>query len=200
MVVLADRHPSESYSVRSMSLDVSEQQGPPSAAARQIPLAAMVEGFAWRYRRYIGLFVAAIYLLSFNGLWRVGRDSALYLSIARNVARGEGYVYQGEVHRLAYPGLTYLLAGIIKVGGDHAILIADAIILAASLLTLYLFYRLFALIARPGAAIVATVFFGVNNTFYDLSFAILTDIPFLLGTAMVLLGGGTHQHTAGAAH
>src|SRR3712207_6057105 len=41
-----------------------------------------------RYRLYAAL--AVLYLLGFNGQWRPEPDSALYLAIGRNLARGEG--------------------------------------------------------------------------------------------------------------
>ena len=82
------------------------------------------------------------------GQWRIEPDSALYLSIARNLAEGQGYTYHGQPHNLVYPGLPYLLAGTLKVFGTETLWPAHALMLAISFATLALVYRLMYL--RPG--------------------------------------------------
>ena len=54
-----------------------------------------------RYRWFVLGLIAVIYLAGFNGQWHVGADSALYVSLGRNLATGEGYTYQGEPHTFA---------------------------------------------------------------------------------------------------
>lgn len=151
-------------------------------------LAARVEAFAWRYRKIIWIFIVAFYLLSCNALWRPGPDSALYLSIARSIARGEGYVYLGEAHRLAYPGLPYLVAGAMRVAGENAEALVLGGMLAMGLASLWLWNRLFSLMVSPGAAMIVTAITAVNFVTFRLAFEILTDMPFLIGTAMAILG------------
>ena len=51
-------------------------------------------------------------------MWRVGVDSALYRGLARSLVRGDGYVFAGEHHKHAYPGLPLMLAGIEKLVGE----------------------------------------------------------------------------------
>src|SRR5256885_16682902 len=69
---------------------------------------------AWADRRRYWLFAAVIvvYLAGFNAQWRLEPDSALYLSIGRNLAEGQGYTFHGTPHRLAYPGLPLIIPGI----------------------------------------------------------------------------------------
>ena len=86
----------------------------PSPLQQPIRLPARLLSFADRNHRAIFLAIALIYLLSFNGQWRVERDSALYLTIGRNLAEGQGYTYHGVPHRLAFPGLPVLFAGTFK--------------------------------------------------------------------------------------
>ncbi len=172
-----------------MSMPPAQELGAWTRFFREWHFADLLEKWAWRWRRVVWLSIVGFYLLCFNGLWRITLDSGLYLSIARSIARGEGYVYHGEPHRLVYPGLPYLLAGLMKLSEKHAIALADLLMLVSALLMLALCYRMFKLVVRPGAAVVATVFTAVNLVILDLTFSILTDMPFLLGTVMVLAGG-----------
>ncbi len=173
-----------------MLVNVCDQPSsePTGASWRTWRFANWVHHYAWNYRLYIWLAIAAFYLLSFNGLWRATPDSALYLSVARNIARGEGYTHLGEAHRLAYPGIPYLVAGMMKLFGEHAIAVSLALIVAMALAALAVCYRLFRIIVSPGVAVIATLAVSVNYKLYALSFSILTDVPFLLGSLLVLLG------------
>ena len=178
----------KAYIYRLMPLIASYETADSAKPARAGRLAALAEGFAWQYRNIIWIFIVAFYLLSFNALWRPGPDSALYLSVARSIARGEGYVYLGEAHRMAYPGLPYMLAAVMSQAGEHAEAIALGIMLAMALTSLWLWNRLFSLIVSPGAAMIVTAITAVNFTTYRLAYEILTDMPFVLGTVMALLG------------
>src|SRR6478736_4101229 len=74
-------------------------------------------------RRFL-LFAAvvALYLLGFNGQWRMERDSALYLTVGRNLAEGEGYSYQGQRQQLAFPGLPLTFAATTRLFDGRSIL------------------------------------------------------------------------------
>ena len=48
-----------------------------------------------RHRHKLYALLLVIYLLGFNAQWRVEPDSALYLTMGRNVAAGMGYTYNG---------------------------------------------------------------------------------------------------------
>src|SRR5689334_15538396 len=67
-------------------------------------------GFVEAHRYWLFAAVFALYVLGFNGQWRIERDSALYLTIGRNLAEGQGYTYQGQRQQLAFPGLPLLFA------------------------------------------------------------------------------------------
>jgi len=133
--------------------------------------------------------IVLFYLLSFNGLWRIGPESGLYLSVGRSIARGEGCSYQGIAYVLPYSGLPYLLAGAMRVSQRHAVAIVDAAMLLMGLASIYLAWELCRRITRPGTAIVATVLLAANFNLYERCFEILPDIPLLLGSVMILLGG-----------
>ncbi|MFO8006875.1 MAG: glycosyltransferase family 39 protein, partial [Candidatus Brocadiia bacterium] len=60
------------------------------------------------------LFVSAVLLhaAGLNGKWRFQRDSAIYLSLARSMVEGRGYVHNGEFHTRYSPGLPATLAAV----------------------------------------------------------------------------------------
>ena len=86
------------------------------------------------HRRKLLAALLVLYALGFNGQWRMEPDSALYLTIGRNLAEGRGYTYHGEHHHLAYPGLPWLFAANFKLFGAGTLLPAHALLLLCGLL------------------------------------------------------------------
>lgn len=140
------------------------------------------------HRRKLFVAVLAVYLVAFNGQWRLDSDSALYLTIGRNLAEGRGFTYHGQLHTLAYPGMPWLFAGLFKVFGTDSLLPADVALLACGLATLALTYRLFLLHAGRPTAVVMTVALALSRMFFRYSFELMSDMPFLLGVTAFLAG------------
>jgi hypothetical protein len=166
---------------------VQQPASPITAAARLSGpdrLLAWVDTHRWK------LFAAVIvlYALGFNGQWRLEPDSALYLTIGRNLAEGRGYTYHGEHHHLAYPGLPWLFAATFKVFGSGTLLPAHVIILLCGAGALALTYRLFYLHAGRPTAVLVTVALALSRTFYRYCFELLSDVPFLVGVMAFLVG------------
>lgn len=151
--------------------------------------ASWTERFLTRYWKPAWAVVAAWYLLSLNGLWRASPDSGLYLRLAMNLAQGKGYVYLGEPHRLAYPGLPYLISWLVELSPAHYVALADAAMLAMALLAFAVCYQLLRLMVRPGTAMAVTLLTALNFHLYRFAFELMTDMPFFLGTMLVLAGG-----------
>jgi hypothetical protein len=142
------------------------------------------------HSRVLWILAILSYFASFNGLWQMTPDSALYLSLGRNIAGGHGYTYNGAPHDMVYPGLPYVLAGLYKILGSDARVIAaaDLLTLLAGLLTLAATFRLVRLaLDRTTAHVVALGLAGVHE-FYRYCYTILTDIPFLLGVMCLMAG------------
>src|SRR5689334_18980720 len=118
-----------------------------SASGAADPVSVPDRMLAWvdAHRRKLLVAVIVLYALGFNGQWRLEPDSALYLTIGRNLAEGRGYTYHGEHHHLAYPGMPWLFAGLFKVFGTESVAAHDVVMLACVLATLALVYRLFLL-------------------------------------------------------
>lgn len=131
--------------------------------------------------------MALWYVAGFNGQWRIGRDSALYRQLGHNLAVGRGYVYLGQPHDHALPGLPILLAGCERVFGNSP-LPALLIVLAMAIGALTLIYKTLMLDHPPWMAVVATTLTGFSGIFYEFTSEILTDMPFLFGLTMVLYG------------
>ena len=133
-----------------------------------------------RHRRTIYAFVALCYLAAFNGIWRVGVDSALYRGLARSLVRGDGYTFAGEHHQHAYPGVPWMLALLEWIFGSTPVPGLIVMTLMA-LATLWLVDRLISLRFPVWVAVIATVGMAFNVRFLRQSQQLMTDIPFTLG-------------------
>src|SRR5207249_3230180 len=89
---------------------------PPSAAAPQAaPLPAAAE--TWPDRKVFPLVLAALLLLYGllqNRYWVPSGDSEVYISIARNLARGDGFKFNGQPVAMVPPGWPLVMAGVMK--------------------------------------------------------------------------------------
>ena len=160
----------------------------PADVAAPSDLPGRLLAFVDAHRRKLFVVVAALYLLAFNGQWRLDADSALYLTIGRSLAEGRGFTYHGLPHTLAYPGMPWLFAGLFKVFGGYALAAADVVMLGCAFATLALVYRLFLLHTGRPTAVLMTVALALSRTFFRYSFELLSDVPFLLGVSAFLVG------------
>src|SRR4051812_2019865 len=146
------------------------------------------------HRKILFAALTVFYVLSFNGHWRMEPDSALYLTLGRNVAQGLGYTYHGQPHRLAYPGLPWLFAGLFKLFGTKSVLPHLIVMPLLGLAALALCYRLFLLHTGRAVAVLVTLTLGVSRTFYRYNFELLSEVPFLLGVLAFLVGWESILH------
>lgn len=181
----------------------SVECGEDAVRAAPTALPARVLSIVDAHRRTLFVALLLLYAIGFNGQWRVERDSALYLSVGRNLAEGRGYTYQGQPQRLVFPGLPLLFAGVFKVFGSERLWPALVLMALMGLATLGLTYRLFLLHAGRPTAVLMTVGLGATRLFYRYCFELLSDMPFLLGVMAFLAGyeaifcaGGKHEHRA----
>jgi hypothetical protein len=149
-----------------------------------------------RWRAFVFAAIAAVYLLGFNGQWLIQPDGGLYLNLARNLARGQGYTFGGVRHDTVYPGFPVALAGLYRVLPTHFIFAADTLVWLCALASLALVYRLVLLAYDRPLAVAITLGVAINSEFYRYSFEILTEMPFLAGILAVLAG---HEGIFGSA-
>lgn len=159
-----------------------------------------LEMFYARWRTILWLGLIATYLGGFSTLWSPEPDSALYLSTARNLARGQGYTYQGEPNTLAWPGYPHLLAGLFKATYVDNIPGAHVLSLGMTLAFLALVYRLFLRHAGSGVAMIVTGMTGMSQLVFGQAFQLRNDMPFALGAIAFLAGYERLMQRADAPH
>lgn len=137
---------------------------------------------------FFGLLIL-LYASAFNGAWHVGPDQALYATLGRNLAAGDGYTYNLEHHKWVEP-LTPLIiaAGARLVGDPQATWPAMVVMLCLALGSLALFYQLLKLTFDRTTAVVVTLLLGFSDRFFNYAFSLMTDQPFLITEMVFLIG------------
>lgn len=159
------------------------------AAATENPLLRLVVRWRW----WIFLTLAIMQIAAFNGRWRIGRDGSLYRAVAHNLATGHGYTFRGQREKHVYPGLPRLLAAVEETVGPEDPLrpVASLTIIALmGALTLVVVYHLVQMYYPLWIAVCVTTGVGVNRLFIEQSHDLMTDVPFMLGACLTLLGIG----------
>jgi len=141
-----------------------------------------------RWRHLLFACLAAMYVAGFNTQWHIGPDSALSLTIARNLAEGEGFVHPLGEHQKVAPGLAVLAAVTMRVTGTDQLWLANAVMMAMTGAALALAYTLFRLHAGRPVAVVVTVLLACSESLYRYSVTVLADVPFLVGALLCLVG------------
>lgn len=140
--------------------------------------------FLERRRAWFFAALGLLYLAGFNGQWRITADSALHVDAARVlVAGGEPVVAEHSLSALP-PGLAYTLA---VVGGSTG-WPASLLMLGVAAAVLAITYRLFIRHADRPTAVLMVLLLGTNRFLYEMSFSLLTELPFALGFALLLWG------------
>ena len=144
----------------------------------------------WFDRRRTWLFagIAALMLLGFNGQWRIGPDSAIHVTVARNLAEGAGPTHPTGLDQTVQPGLAWLTALTFHLFGTDRFAAIDALMLLCAAGTLALTYWVMRLHFDRRTAVIVVCMLAVNETFYRYGYHVLTDMPFLLGLMLLLLG------------
>jgi hypothetical protein len=141
-----------------------------------------------RHRFVLFAMLAAFYLAAFNGEWQLEPDSALYLTLGRNIALGRGYTYHGMPHDLAYPGLPYALSVIFRTFGSHAVAAADLLMILCGWAMIGCTYRLMDLAYDRPTAVVIALGVGISHELFRYCDEIMTDVPFAAGVVAFLAG------------
>lgn len=145
-------------------------------------------GFYDRHRWPMLGIVALFYLAALNGQWHPEPDSALYLSIGRNLAQGMGFSYHGQVNALAYPGWPWMLSLMFKWFGVQQLWPAHGFMLACALGVLGLFYVLVRSAYGRPTAVWLTCVAGMTQTIFRYAYEMRNDMPFFLGVMTCLVG------------
>ncbi len=118
-----------------------------------------------------------IYAVGVRGKWWPTPDSALYMTLARSLAEGKGYVFNGRVNSEVAPGLPAMLAGIELLFGKN-FWAPNLVMTLWGLTGLWFIYHLCAHLSDRRTAFAITLATGFSYTYYHHSHVILTDISF----------------------
>ncbi len=143
------------------------------------------------------LLVLVIYLAGLSPQWYLGKDTGLYMNLARNLVRGEGYTIAGRPHVGVPPGLPWLLAGVMAVFGENFLAI-NALMCLMGLAVVLLTYLLLRELVHRDWALLMTAVLAVSREMVDNSGEVLSDLPFmlLLTAALGLYARGLRSHGA----
>jgi len=134
---------------------------------------------------WLTLVAAAAYCFLAVPHWKPTWDSAIYLSLARAIAHGEGYTYMGYVHAHYPPGLPLLLSPIVLLAGD-SFLVMRLAMAACAAGSVGMTYRLVRRFADPGASLAVSLMTGASWVLFSEATYILSDIPYLLLSLVAL--------------
>ncbi|MFH0965813.1 MAG: glycosyltransferase family 39 protein [Planctomycetota bacterium] len=138
----------------------------------------------WRVR-LAWLLIIIIYLAGVSARWRPTADGALYLSLGRSIARGEGYVANGVPHATVTPGLPLVLAAL-RPTFDAGYWAPNLFVALCGLASLFLTYAAFLHLTGRALAMAVTLTTAASFPFYAVSHTILTDAPFVLLASALL--------------
>jgi len=152
-----------------------------TSLASAIPLSEKIIEIAFTYRKRILAGLLLVYLLGFNAQWRPTPDSALYLTIGRNLFEGNGFTYHGEVNRLSYPGTPLLVAASFRLFRSESLTPLLIEMFLGGVIALALVYRLFLLHDGQKMAVWMTIGVGLCALFHRYCYELLSDMPFFIG-------------------
>ncbi|MCK4624329.1 MAG: glycosyltransferase family 39 protein [Phycisphaerae bacterium] len=124
-----------------------------------------------------GVCVAVIYLVGVTGKWWPAPDSALYLGLARSLANGEGYRFNGSPCNMVTPGLPAILAGLRMLFGP-GFGAPNLFMALCGLGSLVLIYLSVARLSDKRTALAVALATGLSYTYFFNCHRILTDAPF----------------------
>lgn len=160
---------------------LSRVDGRMNALQNEIPL---VSRHYTRWALGVAWLVLVVYLASISSSWFIGKDSALYLSLARNWERGDGYTLAGKPHLGVPPGLPALLATILRLGGGVPAM--NSVLCALGLATLAATFMMLRQWVHRDWALLLTGVAGLSREMVQRSSEILSDVPFMLLVVLAL--------------
>ena len=139
----------------------------------------------------IFIVVVAMYAAGLNTHWRVGHDSAQYLSLGRALAEGRGYVHNYRAHTLILPGFPLLIASVARAldmdcAPDRLLPLNIMMALFGVGCVVLTFFLLKAVGASDETMLAALALVAFSRQMYFYSARILTDIPFLFVALLTL--------------
>ncbi|MEM1027310.1 MAG: hypothetical protein AAGJ38_04440 [Planctomycetota bacterium] len=137
-----------------------------------------------RWRVAVFVVLGVVYACGMNGRWRITSDSAWYVMLARD-GGGPGEAMRSAVGVGATPpGLSWLIAATGGEAGWGTALVMLAIAAGVLVIT----YRMFVEHADRPTAVLMTTVLGLSGLFMEMTYGLLTELPFMLGLVLLLWG------------
>jgi hypothetical protein len=133
--------------------------------------------------------LVVLYAMGLNGHWRIQRDSALYLGIARSLAEGKGYVFNYKPDVLAMPGFPTMMAAVYAAFGENFLVMNAVVSLMGLACVVFAYLLLRDMGAAPGVLMASVLMFGLSRQLYYYSAHLLTDVPFTMFSLAALWAG-----------
>ncbi|MGC4030508.1 MAG: hypothetical protein QM754_02000 [Tepidisphaeraceae bacterium] len=164
-----------------------EESAPRPTPAAADPLAA--PAFDRRRIRRWSFVVAGVlmilYLALQNPYWVPGGDSDFYVAIARSMARGQGFLYNGFPVAISPPGWPWAMAQVLKISPTFLALKLTAMLSMYGSLVIGYFIALRFL--KPRIACWATILAGLLMPVYSLTYFLHSEGLYCLLSATALL-------------
>lgn len=141
----------------------------------------LVRRWAWIVT---GVLLAA-YLALQNRYWVPGGDSDFYVAIARSMAHGLGFRYNGLSVAICPPGWPWVMAELMKITPEFLVLKLTAML--GMLLSLVVSYFIALRFARPATAGIATILCGLLMPVYSLTYFLHSEGLYCLASTLALL-------------
>ena len=125
------------------------------------------------------------YLLLQNPFWVPGGDSDFYVSVARSMARGQGFKYNGLPVAISPPGWPWLMAQVLRF--STAFLTLKLLTMACMYASLLLSYFIALRFVKPSTAAIATLLCGLLMPVYSLTYFTHSEGLYCLLSAWGLL-------------
>ena len=123
--------------------------------------------------------VAVFYLVGTTHRWEPSPDSALYLGLARSLATGEGYRFNGQISTTVTPGLPWVLAGVQLAFGEQ-MLAANLFVVLCGLAALVMVHQTVRLLSDRRTALAVMLATAFSYPMFFNAHRVLTDVPFML--------------------
>lgn len=142
------------------------------------------------------LILGAFYGLLQNGYWYPGNSSEVYMALARNLANGREYLFNGMPVVKVAPGWPVVLAGLMKISGSFWFL--NLVPMFCLLATAVMWYYILRRLTSQRIAFWAVLISAIAFPWYQLTTLLFSDAFFcLLSTAGLLLAFQINENKSG---
>ena len=137
----------------------------------------------WALVAVLGCQAAMLLAFHVSRSWHCAPDSALYMGLARSLAEGDGYTFNGEFHAMVPPLFPLAMAGFMRVFGSSFLALncfQIALALACTPAVFLLMRRIFG----RDLGLLAAAAFAFNMELWNVASMLLSDLQFTLLAAL----------------